>query len=744
MALVGRTLLVLGMITAVYGAGASIYGARSGRREFVDSARRAMYALLGMAAIAFVILDVAFITSNFSYNVVAGGSSSTTPAPYRVAAIWSTQQGSLLLWVLLLSFWSSLALFLTRHRVREVVPYAQAVLFGMAFFFTGLTTLFANPFDTTSPRPAEGAGLDPLLRHTTMMVHPPMLYSGYTLLLVPFAFGVGALISGRLNAEWIQVTRRFALAAWLCLGVGILLGARWSYTELGWGGYWAWDPVENAALMPWLAVTAFIHSVMIQEKRGMLKVWNVSLILTSGTLAVLGTFLVRSGILSSIHAFVSDPTLNISFVTLISAMVIGSLYLVILRRERLKSDAQLDSLLSREAVFLFQNLVLIALAAVVFWVTFFPLISEAITGTQVSVGPPAFRPFVVPLALVVVLLSGIGPIIAWRRVTLAKLRRTFAFPAVAAVAVAIVLQFVSGVTAHIAAYVMFVFGTFVLATVVQEFQRGVRARRATTSASIPGALVGLVARNRRRYGGYIVHAGVAIALIGVAASTSFQHQRTATLRPGQSVRTDGYTFKYVRATASATAQKISLGAVLAVTKNGQPVTTLRTSYGLYPSLDPMHAIGRFFNGSTESDVGLHSGALRDLWVVISPNVTPLQKEISQGDQLLGRALVQAQSLPAAQRAVQLNRLFTLRDLAIRELAQRFVTHPWSSQFLIEVSPLVMWLWLGAIIAAFGGLVALWPVPQRARARLHRPVRPRRRADPAPPEASSVPRERELV
>jgi cytochrome c-type biogenesis protein CcmF len=745
MALVGRTLLVLGMITAVYGAGASIYGARSGRREFVDSARRAMYALALMAAIAFVILDVAFITSNFSYNVVAGGSSTTTPAMYRVAAIWATQQGSLLLWVLLLSCWSSLALFLTRHRVREVVPYAQAVLFGMAFFFTGLTTLFANPFDTTSPAPAEGAGLDPLLRHTTMMVHPPMLYSGYTLMLVPFAFGVGALISGRLNAEWIQVTRRFALAAWLCLGIGILLGARWSYTELGWGGYWAWDPVENAALMPWLAVTAFIHSVMIQEKRGMLKVWNVSLILTSGTLAILGTFLVRSGILSSIHAFVSDPTLNISFVALISIMVIGSIYLVILRRESLKSDAQLDSLLSREAVFLFQNLVLIALVAVVFWVTFFPLISEAITGTEVSVGPPAFRPFVVPLALIIVLLSGIGPIIAWRRVTLAKLRRTFAFPVAVAVAVAVALQFVSGVSGHTAAYVMFVFGAFVLATVLQEFQRGVRARRATTSASVPGALVALVARNRRRYGGYIVHAGVAVALIGVAASTSFQHQRTATLKPGQSVRTDGYTFKYVRATASATAQKISLGAVLAVTKGGQPVTTLRTSYGLYPSLDPMHAIGRFFNGSSESDVGLHSGALRDLWVVISPNVAPLQQEISQGDQLLGRALLQAESLPASQRAVQLNRLYTLRDIAIRELTQRFVTHPWSSQFLIEVSPLVMWLWLGSLIAAFGGLVALWPVPRRARARLHRPARPTPPVDPAPAEPSTSPaRERELV
>ena len=314
MAAVGRVLLILALATCVYGLGASLYGARAGAPAWVDSGRRAMYSVAGMAVIAFVILDIAFLTSNFSYKIVASGSSTTTPTFYRAAAIWATQQGSLLLWVMLLSLWSSLALFLTRRRVREIAPYAQAVLFVLCGFFTTLTVLFANPFATSSTPPTEGAGLDPLLRHTTMMVHPPMLYSGYTLLLVPFAFAVGALISGRLSAEWIQVTRRFALGAWLCLGIGILLGARWSYTELGWGGYWAWDPVENAALMPWLCATAYIHSIMIQEKRGMLKTWNASLILLTGTLAIVGTFLVRSGILSSIHAFVSDPTLNISFV----------------------------------------------------------------------------------------------------------------------------------------------------------------------------------------------------------------------------------------------------------------------------------------------------------------------------------------------------------------------------------------------------------------------------------------------
>ncbi|HEY2318528.1 MAG TPA: cytochrome c-type biogenesis CcmF C-terminal domain-containing protein [Solirubrobacteraceae bacterium] len=750
MAAAGRVLLILALMSSVYGLGASLYGVRAGRGEWVDSARRAMYALTGMAAIAFLILDVAFITSDFSYNVVASGSSTTTPFFYRAAAIWSTQQGSLLLWVMLLGFWSSLALFLTRRRVREIVPYAQSVLFGMAIFFTGLNVFFANPFDTSPVPPPEGAGLDPLLRHTTMMVHPPMLYSGYTLLLVPFAFCVGALVSGRLGAEWIAVTRRFALAGWLCLGIGLLLGARWSYTELGWGGYWAWDPVENAALMPWLVCTAFIHSIMIQEKRGMLKVWNASLVLLTGTMAIVGDFLVRSGILSSIHAFVSDPTLNVSFVALITVMVVGSIWLVTWRRDRLTSDHKLDSLISREGVFLIQNLVLVALTAVIFWLTFFPLISEAITGTQTSVGPPVFAHFVVPLALVVVVLSGVGPIIAWRRVTLAKVRRTFAFPVAVGLATLVALALVPGVTQHVFAYLTFGFGAFVVATVAQEFFRGTQARRAMTGESPPAAVVALVQRNRRRYGGYIVHAGVAVALIGVAASTSFQHQRYATLKPGQSVHLDGYTVRYVRPTASATPQKISFGAELAVTKNGRRVTMLHTSYGLYPSLDPMHQIGRFLNTSdgaqTESRVGLDSGALRDLWIVISPNLGPLQKLVSTGDVKIGRALLAAQKLPATQQASELNTIYQLRDILINELAHQFVAHPWASTFLLEVSPLVMWLWVGAIIAALGGLIALWPAPRRSQ-RGTRLVRRRRVAVPAvdaPDTASEPVRERELV
>ncbi|MDQ6806519.1 MAG: cytochrome c biogenesis protein CcsA [Actinomycetota bacterium] len=720
MASVGRALLILGLVVAVYGLAASLHGARTGQRAWIDSGRRSMYAIAGLMTFAFGIIEVAFLRSDFAYTIVSGASSTTTPTFYKAAAVWSTQQGSLLLWVWLLSMWSSLALLLTRHRVRELVPYATAILLGFCTFFLTLANLFANPFSTTGTPPADGSGLDPLLRHTTMMIHPPMVYTGYTMLTIPFAFAVAALLTGRLNAEWIQVTRRFALAAWLCLGIGVLLGARWSYTELGWGGYWAWDPVENAALMPWLLSTAFLHSIMIQEKRGMLKVWNVSLILATGTMAIIGTFLVRSGILSSIHAFVSDPTLNISFVALIAVMVIASVGLVIHRRAELRTESRLESLWSREAVFLVQNLVLVALTAVIFWLTFFPLISEAVTGTTQSIGPPAFRPFVVPLALILVLLSGVGPIIAWRRVTVANLRRSFAFPAgVALVTLVLLLTVAHGVGPHIFALLMFCFAAFALGAVAQELWRGVGARRAMTHEAAPIALFSLVRRNRRRYGGYTVHAGLAVLLIGVAASSSFQHSRYARMTPGQSANIDGYSIRYVRPTATPSAQKISLGAVLDVSKNGHHVTTLHTSYGLYPSQDPsLGVVGRFFNsGSNESRIGLSAGLTHDIWTVVDPPLTPLQGLIKEGDRKFASLMTAVSRLPASQQQAELGTVFTLRDRLVAELTQRFITHPWPATFLLIVSPLVTWLWFGGIIVAFGGLIALWPIPVLARRRV---------------------------
>jgi cytochrome c-type biogenesis protein CcmF len=733
-ALIGRALLILALGVALYGIGASLYGARRGRRDWVDSGRRAVYALAALATLAFAILEDAFYRNDFSFNVVAGHSSTTTPTFYKLAAAWSSQEGSLLLWVFLLSVWSSLILFLTRRRARDIVPYATAVLLCFGAFFTSLAVFFANPFATSAQPPAEGAGLDPLLLHPSMMIHPPMLYSGYTLLTVPFAFAVGALVTGRLGAEWISLTRRFALAAWLFLGVGILLGARWSYTELGWGGYWAWDPVENAALMPWLCITAFIHSIMIQEKRGMLKVWNASLVLTAGTLSILGTFLVRSGILDSIHAF-GASTLGIPFVILIGVMVIGSIGLIVWRREQLRSEARLESLISREAVFLFQNMVLVAMVFVIFWVTFFPLISQALTGTKVSVGPPAFRPFIVPLALILVLLSGIGPIIAWRRVTVANLRRSFTLPAAAGMVTLIVLWALpGGPSSRPFALIMFGLAGFVLAGVVQELWRGTAARRAMTHDAVPLALVGLIRRNRRRYGGYIVHSGLAVMLVGVAASSSFQHSQDVYLSPGQKASVDGYTLRYVRPVETISSQKIGLGAVLDVTKAGKHVTTVTTTRNFYPSQNASDGlIGRFFDTTdSDSNVGLDAGLRRDIWTVIDVDPTHLASLINQANTLFANyapeVMTKAAKLPPAQAQQAMNTLWDYRDVAVSEIARRFVTHPWASEFLLIVDPLVTWIWLGALIIFGGGLIALWPVPKLARRRADAPA-PARGAAP---------------
>src|SRR5271165_843987 len=494
MAGLGRACLLLALAVCVYGIGASLYGVRRGRVEFSESGRRSVYALAGILTVAFAVLEVAFLRNDFAFNTVADTSSRTTPEFYRAAAVWSSQEGSLLLWAWLLSMWSSLALFLTRRRLRDVAAYATAILLGFGGFFISLMVFYANPFKTTSPAPAEGAGLDPLLRFPTMMIHPPMLYSGYTLCIIPFAFGIGALLARRVDADWTKAIRRFAFAAWLFLGVGIILGARWSYSELGWGGYWGWDAVENASLMPWLTGTAFLHSLMIQEKRGMLKVWNVSLVLATGTLAIMGTFLVRSGVLNSIHAF-GGATLGVPFVVLIGVLIAGSIYLVVSRRDMLRSEHRLDSLLSRESIFLVNNLVLVGLCFVIFWGTYFPLISEALTGHEASVGAPWFDRYTVPLALVLVLLSGIGPLIAWRRATFANTRRNLLAPVVLTL-LALVALLGAGVREKPFAIAMFCCAAFVIGSVGQEFWRGVRVRRALAHESPPLALVSLVSRNR--------------------------------------------------------------------------------------------------------------------------------------------------------------------------------------------------------------------------------------------------------
>ncbi len=703
MLVAGQGCLIVALVCALYGVGASLYGGHTHKREFVASGRRAMYAMAGSTTVAFVLLEAAFVRSDFSFDVVARHSSTTTPLFYRLTAMWSSQEGSLLLWLFLLGAWSSLILFITRHRLRILAPYAQAVLLGFGAFFASLLVLSESPFAKPRFVVSEGIGLNPLLRDPGMMIHPPMLYSGYTLFAIPFAFAVAALVTRRLDAEWIRSTRPFTLAAWCALGFGIVLGARWSYHELDWGGYWMWDPVENASLMPWLTATAFLHSVMIQERRGMLRMWNVSLVLATGVLAILGTFLVRSGVLNSIHAF-GASTLGVPFLTLIACMIAGSIYLVASRADALKSEHRLDSLLSREAIFLANNFVLVSLCFVVFWGTFFPLIAEALTGRQRNIGPPVYERFVVPLALILVLLSGIGPLIAWRRATAANLKRNLVRPALVGVVTVAVLIAI-GVTSSWTALLMFGFGAFVVGGVAQELWRGVRARRAVARESVPVALVSLVKRNRRRYGGYFVHVGIVVLFVGVAASSSFKAVRDVTLKPGQTAQVGDAQFTYVKpvselhAATNGRLERIEFGAVLRV-KRGGKTQTLRTSKDYFPSMlgGP---VSRFFTGESTTEVALDAGLHKDVWAAVAPDIVKLQPRIAEGDKVFTKAaddLTQEQS-------------DEFLAVALKGLTDRYAVDPPAARFRFEVNPLVTWIWLGALIVLFGAFIAGWPSPR---------------------------------
>ncbi len=720
MAELGRACLVLALTVCVYGIGASLYGVRAHRREWSESGRRSVYALAGVLTVAFAVLELAFLRNDFSFNTVADTSSMSTPTFYKAAAVWSSQEGSLLLWAWLLSLWSSLGLFLTRRRLREESAYATAILLGFGGFFISLMVFYATPFATTNPAPSDGVGLDPLLRHPSMMIHPPMLYSGYTLCIVPLAFGMGALLARKVDAEWIRATRRFALAAWLFLGLGIMLGARWSYAELNWGGYWGWDAVENASLMPWLTGTAFLHSLMIQEKRGMLKVWNVSLVLATGTLAIMGTFLVRSGVLSSIHAF-GGATLGVPFVALIGVLILGSIYLVSSRRELLRSEHRLDSLLSRESVFLANNIVLVGLCFVIFWGTYFPLISEALTGHQASVGPPWFDRYTVPLALALVLLSGIGPVIAWRKTTRSNARRNFLAPLLVALITLVALLGAGVSGGKPLAIAMFCCAAFVLGSVGQEYWRGVRVRRAMAGEPAPVALMALVKRNRRRYGGYVVHIGMAVLFVGVAASSSFQHASELSLSPGQSTKVGAYTVRYVRQTATITPKSdtahtgatLSLGAVLHVSTGSHPprhVATLFPNEGFYDSGDPSQgSVGHLIGGQAVSHVSMDAGIARDVWSAIAPDINTLRLK---------------RIMAIANRTIPIVRPDE-GMIALAVMAREYMKTAPPARFKLIVSPLVMWIWIGGGIVLGGGLIAIWPAPSAVRRRVR--VRARRRA-----------------
>jgi cytochrome c-type biogenesis protein CcmF len=722
MAELGAACIFLAFFAALWAAGAAVWSARSGDRRFGVSARRSVYALCALLTVAVVLLELAFLRDDFSLELVADHSSTTTPVGYKLTAMWSSQAGSLLLWAWLLSIASSAVLFVTRHRLSELVPWATAVLGGLAAFFTGLM-LFgvaspaaeSFPFTQSSPVPTEGVGLNPLLRHPAMAVHPPMLYSGYVFFAIPFAFAIGARVARRLDASWIRATRRFALIAWTFLSVGILLGSFWSYNELGWGGYWGWDPVENASLMPWLVGTAFLHSIMVQEKRGMLKAWNVSLIVATFALALLGTFLVRSGILESIHAFgvskVGGPLLG-----LIAVVVLGSAALIVSRLDDLRSAKRIESLASREAVFLVNNLLLVGLCVVIFWGTFFPLISEALTGDERSVGPPFFNAVTTPLAILLVLFTGIGPLLAWRRVSAGRLWSLVWRPAAVALAVTFVLALFTDAGSEPGALVLFAFAAFALTALLQEFWRGAGAQRALTGAPFGRALVTVVGRNRRRYGGYIVHAGIAILFIAVAASTSFQTSADLRLRPGQSATVGDYEVTYARPTAliETGEQRLTFGALLEVEEDGERFA-LAPSRNYY-STGSTEGVRGFFEGEATSEVGRRGGPGSDLWTAMRPDLSSFDRAIDRADSTIAELvdrIAPADAPPAMRQALAAN----LQGEAIRNLQARYLEEPPPVDFRVNVNPLVIWLWIGGAISLAGGLIAIWPAPAARRRRV---------------------------
>src|SRR6266550_2403167 len=535
MTVLGNLALWIALLFGVWAGVVGFVGGVKGRGDLQRSARNAVFASCGALLVAVFALEWALFHHDFNVEYVAAYTSRNLPIFYTWSALYAGQKGSLLFWATVLSVFGSLAQLFTARRHQVYLPYVAGVVGTVTAFFVTVMLFAANPFSRLAYTPADGSGLNPQLQNPGMVFHPPMLYLGYISMTIPFAFAIAALVSKQLDSDWLVAIRKWTLVSWLFLSIGLVLGMWWAYVELGWGGYWAWDPVENAALLPWLTMTAFLHSVMIQEKRGMLKKWNLALILGAWLLSIFGTFITRSGVISSVHSFTQSSVgyFFLAFLVLAAAL---SFALYASRLPLLEAEATLESMVSREASFLFNNLLLIGIAFSVVWVTLFQILSAAMRGTKITVGPPFFNQVNVPLGLALLAMTGIGPLIAWRRASIPNLKRQFAVPLTSGVFVLLILL-VAGVR-DVGALIAFSIGGFVLATIVQEFARGARARHRQYGEPVILGLFQLLSRNRRRYGGYIVH--VAIVLLFVAfAGMAFKTETQATLRPGETATLKG-------------------------------------------------------------------------------------------------------------------------------------------------------------------------------------------------------------
>lgn len=638
---IGGTVLRFAFITAIYAVIMALLGAYWRRQEMVRSAERAIYGVFSLTSIAMVVMWYALLTHDFQLQYVASVSNRAMPTMYLLAALWGGQEGSMMLWLWILTAYSALVVMQNRQRNRELMPYVGATLMTTALLFLTMLIFSEDPFQRLPEAVRDGQGLNPLLQNPLMVIHPPNLYLGFVGFAVPFAFGIGALASGRLDSQWIRSVRRWTLVPWLFLTVGILLGGQWAYVELGWGGYWAWDPVENASLLPWLTGTAFLHSVMIQEKKGMLKVWNMSLVILTYGLSIFGTFLTRSGVISSVHAF-AQSSLGVYFLLYLAVIMTIAIALLIKRLPELRSEHRLESVLSRESSFLFNNLFLVGIMFAVLWGTLFPIISEAVRGVKISVAAPFFNQVNVPLGLALLFLSGVCPLIAWRKASARNLRRNFLAPLSWSLMVTAVL-YTLGVR-HVVALIALSICLFAFGTIVSEFYRGVRARRATSGSNVWHALISLVRRNRRRYGGYIIHFGVVLIFVGITGSSAYQIEQDVVLNPGTETTVGKFTLRYETLRRVLQATHEAFIATVHVSHGGRPLTTLFPEKRLY-----------FAQNQPTTEVALRTSLFEDLYLILA--------------------------------SFENTGAVTLK---------------------VFVNPLVAWLWIGGLVIILGTLIAIWP------------------------------------
>ena len=658
MTILGEFALWFALPVAIWGAVLGFVGGRKQRGDLVLSAERSVYAVFFLLVLVSAGIITAFLTDSFEYWYVANYSNRELDTFFKVSGLWAGQRGSLVFWAVLLSLFSSIAVFTNRHKNREFMPYVVGVLLSVSSFFL-VVLLFGdvNPFERLAFTPADGRGLNPQLQNYWMTIHPPTLYLGFTAFTVPFAFAIAALLSGKLDTRWIVVTRRWILLSWFFLANGIIFGMRWAYEELGWGGFWFWDPVENASLLPLLTATAFLHSIQIQENRGMLKVWNMSLVSLTFLLTIFATFLTRSGLIESVHTFAENTTIAFIFLTFLGVVAGTCVLLIAWRYPLLKSENQIQSFLSREAAFLFNNLIFLGVAFAIMWGTLLPLISEGITGQAITVGPPFFNRVNLPIGIALLALTGIGPVIAWRKASRRNLTKNFVWPVVVGIVVVAGL-YLRGARQWMA-LLTFGLSAFVLTIIVVEFVKGTRARAYIEGEGLLPAFVHLVLRNRRRWGGYIVHVGV-VLIFTAFAGAAFDREVTQTLDPGESVTIESafgheYTLTY-QGLSSPRGQNMLRQAVALMTieKNGVPVGSLTTEKRLYVTWQ-----------APVTEVGIRSTFLEDLYVIL------------ERVEDLGGAF---ENDAAAQRAT----------------------------FEVQVNILVGWIWYGGLILTLGSLIAMWP------------------------------------